>query len=101
MGWYGTFGFYEAVDYSTERADVLNKYSIVRAWMVHHQGMALLALCNFMRNNVIQDYFHLEPSVEATERILQERTPKHLKVETQQKAPVTHADSEALPSAVS
>lgn len=81
MGLRGTFGFYEAADYSPSRADIRTPYSIVRVWMAHHQAMSLLALCNFSRGNVIQDYFHDEPTVEATERILQERAPRDVRID--------------------
>jgi hypothetical protein len=68
-GWSGRYGFYESIDY-TGRKPVL-----VRAYMVHHQGMALLALANSLLNNVIQRRFHAEPMVLATQLLLQERLP--------------------------
>jgi hypothetical protein len=68
-GWSGRYGFYESIDY-TGRRPVL-----VRAYMVHHQGMGLLALANSLLNNVIQRRFHAEPMVLATQLLLQERLP--------------------------
>ncbi len=81
LGMRGTYGYYEAIDYSDSRADVLEPRSIVRVWMVHHLGMSLLAVCNFLRGNFIQDVFHSEPAVEASERILHERIPLELRVD--------------------
>lgn len=68
-GCFGTYGFYEAVDHRT------GKPQIVRSWMAHHQGMILLSVCNLLFNNVLQDYFHEEPQVRATELLLHERVP--------------------------
>ncbi|MCA1584268.1 MAG: glycosyl transferase [Acidobacteria bacterium] len=69
LGWTGVYGPYEAVDYSTGTPRV------VRSWMAHHQGMSLLAVSNLLCQNVLQDYFHAEPHVLATELLLHERVP--------------------------
>ncbi len=68
-GWMGTYGLYEAIDYSGD-APVP-----VRTWMAHHQGMSLLAVCNVLCDHVLQQYFHAEPQVLATELLLHERVP--------------------------
>jgi hypothetical protein len=65
--WAGRYGFYEAIDYSEGGASPL------RLWMAHHQGMSLLALANLLCDNPMQQYFHREPQVLATERLLHER----------------------------
>jgi hypothetical protein len=41
--------------------------------MVHHQGMSLLALGNFLCGNVVQRWFHSDRRVQATELLLQEK----------------------------
>ncbi len=69
LGWTGTYGLYEAVDYSN--GDPVP----VRTWMAHHQGMSLLAVCNALCGNVLQQHFHAEPQVLATELLLHERVP--------------------------
>ena len=51
-GWSGRYGFYEAVDYTRRGAQV------VHSWMAHHEGMALLSICNLLFDNPIQQYFH-------------------------------------------
>lgn len=69
LGWSGRYGLYEAVDVSDDTARP------VRTWMAHHQGMSLLAVCNVLCDNVIQQHFHAEPQVLATELLLHERVP--------------------------
>jgi hypothetical protein len=69
FGWLGRYGFYEAVDYTRSGAEP------VRMWMAHHQGMSLLAIVNLLFGNPFQRYFHAEPQVLATERLLHERVP--------------------------
>ena len=68
MGWVGAYGFYEAADYSEG-----GEPRLVRSWMAHHQGMALLAVTNLLRQNVVQAWFHASPRVRAAELLLHER----------------------------
>jgi cyclic beta-1,2-glucan synthetase len=75
--WLGRYGFYEAVDYSKAGARV------IRIWMAHHQGMSLLAACNVLFDDRIQEYFHAEPQVMATELLLHERVPPAVVVDAE------------------
>lgn len=68
-GWRGRYGFFESIDYTGRRPVVVNAY------MVHHQGMGLLALANSLLDQSIQRRFHADPIVLATELLLQERLP--------------------------
>ena len=68
-GWLGAFGFFESIDYMGRDAE------IVRAFMVHHQGMAFIALANALLDNPMPRRFHSDPMVLATELLLQERLP--------------------------
>ena len=43
--------------------------------MAHHQGMAFLALTNFLHGNPFPRRFHSDPRVRAFEALLQERIP--------------------------
>jgi len=70
------YGFYEALDYTPARVKKGEKYTLVRAYMAHHQGMSLVALDNLLNQNVMQDRFHNDPLVQATELLLQERVPR-------------------------
>ncbi|HSS95417.1 MAG TPA: glucoamylase family protein, partial [Terriglobales bacterium] len=79
MGWFGPYGFYEAADFSVPRRFMRKRYQLVRCWMAHHQGMSLLALANFMNNNIVQRWFHAERRVQATELLLHEKPVAHVR----------------------
>jgi hypothetical protein len=81
MQWLDKFGFYESADYTRTRIGSEQSYELIRCWMAHHQGMTLLAICNFLTDGSLQQLFHSEPQVAANERILHERVPKSLTVE--------------------
>jgi cyclic beta-1,2-glucan synthetase len=73
-GWLGSYGFYEAADYSlAQRSPRRHACELVRCWMAHHQGMSLLAIANLFHDNVVQQWFHNNPRVQATELLLQEK----------------------------
>ncbi|MGJ5820114.1 glucoamylase family protein [Paludibaculum fermentans] len=78
LGWLSQRGFYEAADYSVQREDVRGEYSLVRCWMAHHHGMSLLASTNLLLDQRMQDLFHEDEKVQATERLLHERLPADL-----------------------
>ncbi|MFS4458043.1 GH36-type glycosyl hydrolase domain-containing protein [Bdellovibrio sp. HCB2-146] len=78
MGVEGDFGFYEAVDFTSERLRAHQSYQVIRCYMAHHQGMSLVSLANVFFDGVMIRRFHSEPIVQATELLLQERTPRAL-----------------------
>ena len=70
----GPYGFYEALDYNPARCrSRFRSFELVRCWMAHHQGMTLLSIANFLHEDVVQQWFHSHPRVQATELLLQER----------------------------
>ncbi len=69
LGWTGAYGFYEAADYTGNPKEP----QLVRSWMAHHQGMALLAVTNLLRGNIFQTWFHSNPRVRAAELLLHEK----------------------------
>lgn len=71
----GLYGFYEAVDYTPSRLKTDKKSAVVKSFMVHHQGMSMLALNNFLNNNIMQARFHSDPQIKSAELLLQERIP--------------------------
>ncbi len=73
LGGVGPYGFYEALDYGPKMTLNRKKFTLVRSWMAHHQGMCLLSVANVLCDSSIQRRFHAEPLVAATERILHER----------------------------
>ncbi len=76
----GTYGFYEALDYTRTRVPEGKDVAIVRAYMSHHQGMTLVSIANVLNNGLMRTRFHDEPIVRATELLLQERTPRDVPV---------------------
>ncbi len=76
----GAYGFYEALDYTSSRLPEGQKVAMVRAYMAHHQGMSLVAFANALNGGAMRDRFHAEPIVQATELLLQERTPRDVLV---------------------
>jgi cyclic beta-1,2-glucan synthetase len=76
----GAYGFYEALDYTRPRVPEGTRVAIVRTYMAHHQGMILVAIGNALHDGVMRARFHAEPSVQATELLLQERTPRDVAV---------------------
>ena len=80
MGWFGSYGFYESADYSSGRRHFWQeRHQLVRCWMAHHQGMSFLALANFLKDNVVQKWFHSERRVQATELLLHEKPVSHVR----------------------
>lgn len=73
LGMLSTYGFYEALDYTRERVPKGKFYSPVKCFMVHHQGMSLMALDNVLNNNILQKRFHRTPEVKAFNLLLQEK----------------------------
>ncbi|GIM28762.1 cyclic beta 1-2 glucan synthetase [Clostridium polyendosporum] len=76
-GMMGRYGFYEALDYTQERVPKGRKEVPVKCFMVHHQGMILMALDNFLKDNILQERFHRRPQVKAYELLLQEKPYYH------------------------
>jgi hypothetical protein len=74
LGWFGSYGFREAADYSAApRRSLFRRPALVHAWMAHHQGMSLLSIANVLLDNLFQQWFHADPRVQATELLLEER----------------------------
>jgi cyclic beta-1,2-glucan synthetase len=76
----GAYGFYEALDYTPARLRAGTRVGIVRTYMAHHQGMLIVALANAVHEGRMRARFHAEPMVQATELLLQERTPRDVAV---------------------
>jgi hypothetical protein len=68
-----SYGYYESLDFSPSRRRSSRGFEAVRCWMAHHQGMSLLAMANFLHDEVVQRWFHSHPRVQATELLLQEK----------------------------
>ena len=70
LGCLGRYGFYESLDYS---ASLHGAPELIRSFMAHHQGMGLMAINNAVFGGRMQQRFHLDPAVQATEYLLEER----------------------------
>jgi cyclic beta-1,2-glucan synthetase len=74
LEWVGAYGFCESADYAFgPRRRWGKRFELVHCWMAHHQGMSLLSLGNFLGDGMVQNWFHREPRVQATELLLQEK----------------------------
>src|SRR5207245_11282227 len=76
----GAYVFYEALDYTGSRLPEGTRVAVVRTYMAHHQGMLLVAIANVLPAGPVRRRFHAEPIVQATELLLQERTPRDVAV---------------------
>ena len=91
LGALGRYGYYEALDYTRDRLPEGARFAIVRAYMAHHQGMTLCAIANVLHDGLLRARFHAEPMVQATELLLQERTPRDVSVSHPRAEEVTSA----------
>jgi cyclic beta-1,2-glucan synthetase len=76
----GTYGFYEALDYTPANLPEDTRVAVVRSYMAHHQGMTLVSLGNVVHDGLTRRRFHAHPMVQAAELLLQERTPRSVAV---------------------
>src|SRR5579863_1641435 len=72
----GAYGFYEALDYTRLRMLEDEAVAVIRTYFAHHQAMTLIAISNVINDGAMRRLFHAEPMVQATELLLQERTPR-------------------------
>lgn len=75
MGLEGTYGLYEAVDFTHSRLPAGEDRAVVRSFMVHHLGMSLIAIDNTLLNGIMQKRFLKDCSMSAFRELLQERVP--------------------------
>ncbi|MFQ5702880.1 MAG: GH36-type glycosyl hydrolase domain-containing protein [Gemmatimonadales bacterium] len=76
----GTYGLYEALDFTPARLPEKERVAVVRAYMAHHQGMTIVSLGNVVHHGLTQRRFHAHPMIRAAELLLQERTPRAVAV---------------------
>ncbi|HUO45641.1 MAG TPA: glucoamylase family protein [Acidimicrobiia bacterium] len=80
LGALGTYGFYEALDFTPARQPETGEAVLVQAYMAHHQAMSLVAVANVTFSGFARRLFHSEPSVRAAELLLHERVPRDVEV---------------------
>ncbi|SET37424.1 Cellobiose phosphorylase [Natronincola peptidivorans] len=79
----GTYGFYEAIDYTPRTVSSGKGPEVVKSFMAHHQGMIIAALNNYFNQDIMQKRFHRDPVIQAGEILLQERVPSRIIVTKQ------------------
>ncbi len=101
-GWFGKYGYYESADFTRDvRPSRRQRFALVRSWMVHHQGMSLLAIANFLKGGIVQEWFSRDARVQATELLLQERPAGQVAGKPEKKRRGKAAKRKTRPVAVS
>jgi len=77
----GRFGFYEALDYTKTRLSAAEAHNTVKSYMAHHQGMILMAACNYLSGGVMVRRFHADEHIQSVELLLQEKIPPNPPIE--------------------
>jgi cyclic beta-1,2-glucan synthetase len=72
----GTYGLYEAIDYTPSRLPRRQSSAVIRSYMAHHQGMSFLSLACLLLDRPMQKRFESDPLFRATTLLLQERVPR-------------------------
>jgi cyclic beta-1,2-glucan synthetase len=78
---WGLYGLYESVDFTPDRLKTGESHAVIRTFMVHHQGMILLSLCNYLFEKRMIRRFHADPRIQSVELLLQEQTPANVPTE--------------------
>jgi cyclic beta-1,2-glucan synthetase len=74
----GEYGYHEAIDYSRRTEPGGAAGIVIHSYMVHHQGMSLLAYDNALNDNAMRRRFHSDPRIRATEPLLHEHIPEQI-----------------------
>ena len=77
----GRYGFYDALDFTKTRLPAGEAHATVQSYMTHHQGMILLATCNYLSDDVMVQRFHSDERIQSVELLLQEKIPQNLPIE--------------------
>jgi cellobiose phosphorylase/uncharacterized membrane protein len=75
-GFEGTYGFYEAIDYTPNRLLRGQKHAIIQTFMAHHQGMSFLSLAYLLLDQPMQKRFEADTQFQTALLLLQEQVPK-------------------------
>ena len=73
LGMLGRYGLFEALDYGARDANRPARPDLVRSYMVHHQGMILVAITNLLTGGRTVDRFHADPRVASVEPLVYEQ----------------------------
>jgi cyclic beta-1,2-glucan synthetase len=78
LGISGSYGAFEAADFTPERVPADRAFALVRSYMAHHQGMILAAIGNALHDDVLVCRFRRDHRMRAIELLLEERVPWEL-----------------------
>ena len=78
LGAGGLFGLFEAIDFTTGRAEAGRMFTPVRAYMAHHQGMILAAIGNALGEDILVRRFRDDPRMRTVDLLLSERIPREV-----------------------
>jgi len=81
LGMLGSYGFYEAIDFTPSRLPEGRDHAIVASHMSHHQGMILAAVDNLLCGDALVKRFEANARVQAAGLLLQERVPGRFPIE--------------------
>lgn len=62
---FGPYGFYESYDYDNK--------GVVKSVFAHHQGMSLVGIANYLKPDVIKNYFHQNVNIKTFDILLKEK----------------------------
>jgi cyclic beta-1,2-glucan synthetase len=72
----GQYGLFEAIDFGRVAKAGPRRARMVRSYMAHHQGMVMLAITNFLKDDVMVRRFHSDPRIVGVSMLLHERLPQ-------------------------
>ncbi|RYZ05685.1 MAG: hypothetical protein EOO24_12210, partial [Comamonadaceae bacterium] len=78
LGGRGELGMVEALDFTASRQPSAERFSVVETFMAHHQGMALVAMCDVLCGGAPRRWLAADAMVAAHEVLLHERTPRQI-----------------------
>jgi hypothetical protein len=75
-GFEGTYGLYEAIDYTPTRLPRGQSRVVIQTFMAHHQGMSLLSISHLLLEQPMQKRFESDVQFKTALLLLQEQVPK-------------------------
>ena len=75
LGARGTYGFFEAIDYTPGRVQEGHTFEIVKSYMAHHQGMSICALTDVLTDGAFHKRFMHIPEMRTVALLCDEKIP--------------------------
>ena len=71
----GLYGFYESIDFTSDRLLLDQPSAVVHEYMAHHQGMIMMAMANYFHDEIMVRRMHSDPRIQSVDLLLQEQIP--------------------------